>query len=244
MVLAAPGLPPAGTGRVRHARNRTRRDQRRSDQPRARPALRPEDGAHAPPADPDGPCQCPPGARLRGGARRGVDDRARDTGQRADRRAHLRLADRLRGALHRLAQARDAAEHRDRRRRGRRATGARLDRGHRAGRAACAAALPDHLRVDTAALLGAGDRAPRRLREGRHPDAAGCVRGRIHAPADPALHDPARDRHGAAVYHGHDRTDLSRGCARCSACSSPGTRSPCGERTPRRICRCRCSGTR
>ena len=40
------------------------------------------------------------------------------------------LADRLRGALHGLAQARDAAEHRDRRRGRRGAAGARLDGGH------------------------------------------------------------------------------------------------------------------
>ena len=80
------------------------------------------------------------------------------------RGAHLRLADRLRGALHGVAQARDAAEHRHRRRRRRRAAGAGLDRGHQQRRSARAAAVPDHLRVDAAALLGAGDRAARRLR--------------------------------------------------------------------------------
>jgi heme o synthase len=43
------------------------------------------------------------------------------------------VADRLRGALHRLAQARHAAEHRDRRCRRRSAAGAGMDGRHRFG---------------------------------------------------------------------------------------------------------------
>ena len=45
--------------------------------------------------------------------------------------AHLRVTDRLRGDLHRVAQARHLAEHRHRWRRRRRAARARLGRGHR-----------------------------------------------------------------------------------------------------------------
>ena len=66
-------------------------------------------------------------ALVLGGA---VDAAAGLAGQRADRGADLRLADRLRHRLHRLPQARHAAEHRDRRRRRRRAAGAGLGRDH------------------------------------------------------------------------------------------------------------------
>ena len=103
-------------------------------------------------------------------------------------------------------------------------------------RPACAAAVPDHLRVDSAALLGARDRATRGVREGRHPDAAGDLRRRVHATAHPALHDPALHRDPASVAHRHDRSLLSRrrrGPGRCS-CT---TRSRSGARARRRTCR-------
>ena len=93
--------------------------------------------------------------------------------------------------LHRVAEARDLAEHRDRRRGRRGAAGAGLGRGDRQRRPERAAAVPHHLRVDAAALLGAGDRAPRRVRARRHPDAAGDARRRVHAPAGAAVHGAA-----------------------------------------------------
>ena len=55
------------------------------------------------------------------------------------------------------------------------ATGARLGRGHRHVRSVRAAAVPHHLRLDAAAFLGAGHRAPRRIRQAR---AYRCCRSR------------------------------------------------------------------
>ena len=57
-----------------------------------------------------------------------------------------------------------------------------------------AAAVPDHLRLDAAAFLGAGDLPPRRLRARRRADAAGDAWRRVHALAHAVLHDPAGDR--------------------------------------------------
>jgi hypothetical protein len=54
-----------------------------------------------------------------------------------------------------ILKPRDAAEHRDRRRLGRDAAGARLGGDHRRRDLPAAAALPHHLRLDAAALLGA-----------------------------------------------------------------------------------------
>ena len=56
------------------------------------------------------------------------------------------------------------AEHRDRRGGRRGAAGAGLGGGDQQRRSERAAAVPHHLRVDAAAFLGAGDRAPRRVR--------------------------------------------------------------------------------
>ncbi len=81
------------------------------------------------------------GARVRGHPRRAVDDDPDCIRQSADRRADVRLADRLRGRLHRVPEARDAAEHRHRRHRRRRAAGARLGGGHRQRASVRAAAL-------------------------------------------------------------------------------------------------------
>ena len=98
MFLAVPGLPPLRRAGVRHARHRARGRQRRGDQPRARPAHRRADGAHAA----TGRCR-----RARCRARQAlvfagvlgvaVDGDPRAAGQPADRGAHVRLADRLRG---------------------------------------------------------------------------------------------------------------------------------------------------
>ena len=116
----------------------------------------------------------------------------RPQGQSADRRADLLLAHRLCGGLHRVAEARDLAEHRHRRRRWSGAAGARLGGSDGPCRSECAAAVSHYFRLDPAALLGARDRAPRRIRSRRHPDAAGDTRRRVHAPARAALHGAAR----------------------------------------------------
>ena len=116
-------------------------------------------------------------------------------GQRAHRGADLRLADRLRGDLHRVPEARDAAEHRDRRHRRRGAAGAGLGRGHRhAGELDWPHALllvliifvwtPPHFWA--LAIFRREDYAQR-----DDPDAAGDPRRRVHALADPVLHGAA-----------------------------------------------------
>ncbi len=121
---------------------------------------------HAPTSAADGAHDPQPRARIRARAGRRIDDAAGRVRQRPDRGADVLLADPVRGRLHRVAQARHAAEHRDRRCRGRGSAGARLDRGDQSRRCARAAAVHDHLRLDAAALLGARHRAPQRLRPG------------------------------------------------------------------------------
>ena len=68
-----------------------------------------------------------------------------------------------------------------------------------------AAAVPHHLRLDAAALLGARAVPHGRLRAGRPADAAGDARRPVHAPARAALHpDPVRGD-AAAVRLRHER---------------------------------------
>ena len=67
--------------------------------------------------------------------------------------------------IYTLLLADDAAEHRDRRRIGRDAAGARLGRGHRRGAGRRVDPRADHLRVDAAAFLGARVVSPQGLRE-------------------------------------------------------------------------------
>ena len=100
---------------------------------------------------------------------------------------------RLRGRLHDLAQAADAAEHRHRRRRRRDAAAGRLGGGDRRPGARGAVAVRDRLPLDAAALLGALAADQGRLRAHRRADAAGGQgRGRDPAP-DRRLHaDPRR----------------------------------------------------
>lgn len=165
--------------------------ERGGDQPPAGPAHRQGDGAHRRSSARHRHAATRAGAGLRGRPRGRVDGDPAAVGERGVRGADLRLADRLRDRLHRLAEARDPAEHRHRRHRRGGAAAARLGRGHRhAGRVglgACAAAGADHLRVDAAALLGAGDLPPRRLRARAGADAAGHPRRPLHALADPAV---------------------------------------------------------
>ena len=79
---------------------------------------------------------------------------------------------RLRPALHGLAEAPDAAEHRHRRRRRRDAAAGRLGGGHRQPDARRALPVPDHLPLDPAPLLGPGAADLRRLRADRDSDDA------------------------------------------------------------------------
>ena len=87
-------------------------------------------------------------------------------GQPADDVADAGHLHRLRGRLHRPAQAAHAAEHRHRRRVGGDAAGARLGRDPRRRRGRGDDPLPDHLPLDAAALLGARALPRRRLRAG------------------------------------------------------------------------------
>ena len=84
--------------------------------------------------------------------------------------------------LHDVAQALDAAEHRDRRRRRRVSADDRLGGGDRLARARADRAVPHHLLLDAAAFLGAGALPRRRLRPRRRADAAGGGGRRERAP--------------------------------------------------------------
>src|SRR5690606_23083989 len=124
---------------------------------------------------------------------------------------HLR---RLCRDLHGAAQAGHAAEHRHRRRLGRDAAGAWLGRRRQRGERRAARAVPDHLRLDAAALLVARVVPHRRLSEIGPADAAGHARAGVHAAEHPALHDPVGGRFGAAVPDPDERAAVSRVRAR------------------------------
>ena len=232
LAAPAPGLSvvPAALARagVRQPRHLARGGLGGGDQPPARPAHRCADGAHLASAAAHRLAQL----RARCWSSRSRSARCRwlllvVVRQRAVRGADLRLADRLRDRLHRLAQARDAAEHRHRRRRRRGAARAGLGRGDHAPLAVRAAAVPDHLRLDAAAFLGAGDLPPRGLRQGHDPDAAGDPWRGVHALADPVLHRAAGAGDAAAVHRRHERRVLPgrrAGARRRCSCT---TRSGC-----------------
>ena len=88
--------------------------------------------------------------------------------------------------LHGVAEARDRAEHRYRRRGGRAPAGHRLGGDDGAGVARAARLLPDRVHVDAAAFLGARALHARRLRACRHSDDAQRRRRRIR-PAGRSL---------------------------------------------------------
>ena len=133
------------------------------------------------------------GAGVRDRARRAVVRRARRWPSTCSRAA-LALCGlpRLRVRLHDVAQAHDAAEHRDRRRGGRRAAARRLGRGDRPRRPDRAVPVRDRLLLDAAALLGAVAADEGRVRARRRADDAGGPRRGRDAAADPALHGAAR----------------------------------------------------
>src|SRR5690606_4632911 len=72
------------------------------------------------------------------------------------------------------------------------------------------AAGADRVHLDTAALLGAGDLPPRRLRARAGADVAGDPRRAVHALADPALHRAAVRGDDAAGDRRHERLVLPR----------------------------------
>mmetsp|Transcript_6632 Transcript_6632/g.27600 ORF Transcript_6632/g.27600 Transcript_6632/m.27600 type:complete len:467 (-) Transcript_6632:1209-2609(-) len=202
---AGPVADDAGCHR-RHLAGRRRRrrlqlpDRRRHRCPHeAHRLARHRQGRAQPPADPG----------VLGAAVRYRHGHPRGLCQRADDVADLRHLRRLCGDLHRHPEADDTAEHRHRRRLGRDAAGAGLGRAARRPRARALAAVPDHLPVDAAALLGPGPLPRRRLRPRRPADAAGHPWQRLHAAADPALHLGAVRGHAAALPDRHERLVLS-----------------------------------
>ena len=153
----------------------------------------------------------------------GVDARGR-LGAGARRAGQLvrggaaRLHDRLlRLRLHDVAEALDAAEHRDRRRGRRVSADDRLGGGDRRHRPRAGADVPHHLPVDAAALLGAVAAARRRLCARRRADAAGGRRAGRDAQADPALFARARAGRRCADAVRVCRPGLWRGRARSAA---------------------------
>ena len=91
-------------------------------------------------------------------------------------------------------------------------------------------AVPDHLPVDAAALLGAGAVPRRGLPQGRPADAADHPRPRVHAAAGAAVHDRAVRRHAAAVRLRHERLALPGRGRRAGRRVHAATRSRCGAR--------------
>ena len=156
MFLAVPGLPSARVGSHGHAGHLAacRRGVRRQLADRA--THRREDGAHTDATIAAWRPDSGAGAGVFRRHRRRRHVGAAHAGQSADDVAHLRDVRRLCGRLHRAAQAVHAAEHRHRRHERRNASGARLGGGDQQCAAGSVAARADHLRVDAAALLGAG----------------------------------------------------------------------------------------
>jgi hypothetical protein len=155
-LVIAPGHVHPVLGVHRDPLHRGRRRRLRRAQHVVRRRHRRGDVAHRQPADPARPHHAGRGAGVRHDAGVLLGDDARHPGQLVRRRA-ARLHDLLlRRDLHDVAEALDAAEHRDRRRRRRASAGDRLGGGDRRLSARAAAAVPDHLLLDAAAFLGAG----------------------------------------------------------------------------------------
>jgi cytochrome c oxidase subunit 1 len=147
--------------------------------------------AHRRPTDPARPHRARRGAGIRRDARRLLRGRDGPAG-RSDRGGAARFHDLLlRRRLYDVAQALDAAEHRDRRRRRRVSAGHRVGGGDRKHRHRAVPPLPHHLRMDAAAFLGAVARPYRGLCPCPRSDAARGGRSAGDAAADPALFDPA-----------------------------------------------------
>ena len=150
------GRAPRGDARRTGARLR----RRVRPQPRARPGHRPAHAANGPKTGRGRSCPTRTCARVRAGALGVLLRRPRELRERA-RRAPRRLREPvLRPGVHPLAEAVDAAEHRHRRCSRGRAAGGRLGGRNRESDAAGPLALSHRLRLDAAALLGAGDPHP------------------------------------------------------------------------------------
>src|SRR5262249_17384464 len=99
---------------------------------------------------------------------------------------------------------------------GRGAAAVRVGGRHGPRRAAGDLHVRDHLLLDAAALLGALAAGQGRLRQGRHPDAAGRAGRARDGPPDPAVHRAAGGRDRAALGGGlvRQRVHGGRGRAR------------------------------
>ena len=190
-------------------------------QPLVRPRHRRADGAHGRPPGAVGPGR----ARAR---RCGSASRSRALSFLLLRRRRTRWRPRWRcrgflgyvARLHALAQAPDAAEHRHRRRGGRRAAARRLGRRDRRARRHGDLPLRDRLLLDAAALLGAVAAHEGRVRRGRRADAARRARRARDAPPDPAVHGAALRGDAAAVLRRRLRRRSTSSPRSCSARSS------------------------
>jgi protein SCO1/2 len=92
-------------------------------------------------------------------------------------------------------------------------TAARLDRRHRPCQRRTAVAGADHLRLDPAAFLGAGDSSQGGIRQGRHSDAAGHSRRALHQSAHSAVHLCVAGSEPLALRDSHERRAVSGQCA-------------------------------
>ncbi|RMT63247.1 hypothetical protein ALP29_100729 [Pseudomonas syringae pv. avii] len=127
--------------------------------------------------------------------------------------ADLGFAAGLCGDLHRLSQASDAAEYRHRRSGRCGAAAAGLGGCHWACECRTLAAGADHLRLDSATLLGPGYSPQRGIRQGRHPDAAGYPWRALHQGAYPAVHLRPAGGEPDALRYPHERAALLGLCA-------------------------------
>ena len=187
-LVVAPGHVHPVIGVDGAAVHRRRRRRRRRAQHVVRRRYRRADGAHRQPADPARPRHAAARRWLRhdacGFSVVALGLLVNWLAARAAGLHHLLLC----RALHDVAQALDAAEHRHRRRRRRAAADDRLGGGDRRSRHRAARAVSDHLLLDAAAFLGAVAVSHRRLCARRHSDAAGGRRRTGNAAPDPALY--------------------------------------------------------
>ncbi|CAB1400058.1 Cytochrome oxidase biogenesis protein Sco1/SenC/PrrC, putative copper metallochaperone, partial [Pseudomonas fluorescens] len=195
----------AGVWQSRHCAVRGRRG---GGQSCGRSAHRCGDGADAQATLGRGPGFTDGSADLCAGAGAARSGLVADLHQPADGVADPRIAPWLRGGLHRFPQTCDAAEHRHRRPRRRSTAVARLDRRHRPCQRRTAAAGADHLRLDAAALLGAGHPSQGGIRQGRYSDVAGDSRRALHQGAYSAVHLRAAGGESVAVRDSHERPAL------------------------------------
>ena len=176
-------------------------------------------------------------ARLRLLRPPGADRQPAGGGALAERPLRLRLR------LHALAEAGDAAEHRDRGRRRGGAPAGRLGGGHRRAQRHRLLPLRDRLLLDPAPLLGALAADEGRVREGRRADAARRPRRAGDATPDPPLHGPPLRGHPAALLRGRlrrrvpgrldDARRAASSTARCGCCAAPTAAGPCAPTSSR-----------